>query len=601
MSASCEPVFLALEPDPVLAFLHLPQSGERRRCAVLLCPPFGFEEVCSYRGRRTWAQALAAAGYPAARLDLPGSGDSGGGPRDPDRVPVWCAAIAAAAGWLRDTSGADRVVAIGIGLGGFLACRVAADGAPIDDLVLWSVPARGRLLLRELRAHAGVIAARHPEDHEAAPPLPEGALELVGYLISAETAAALSAIDLTAQPLPAAQQRRVLLLSRDRLRPDERLREHLERSGAAVTVLEGTDYSALMAHPQETRPPLATIDATLEWLGEGRVDESSADEVRARVNVSAARDHLQITGDGRAIRETALAVEASGRRLFGVLTEPVDGERADLCAVLLTAGALRHTGPNRAWVECARRWAARGVPTVRVDWLGIGDSDGEDLTLVTDPALYAAGRLEETLAVLDQLQARELPGRFVLGGLCSGAYWSLHTALRDRRVVGALMINLWGFFWSAELVAERDRRASAAALRSGMVERVLSGRLRAADVRRGLRSLRSARPPGLGGGSIERAQAPDIDRTLDQLRELDVQLLLLLAHGEPLYDQFVRDRRIEALSRWPNLVLERIPSRDHMFRALWLQHHVHERLDAALDRVLAGAGVGEPEQGLPSA
>ena len=71
-----EAVCLGSEPDPVLAFLHVPQ-GDPRAVAVLLCPPFGWEEDCSYRARRRWAQVLADAGYATARLYLPGSGDSG--------------------------------------------------------------------------------------------------------------------------------------------------------------------------------------------------------------------------------------------------------------------------------------------------------------------------------------------------------------------------------------------------------------------------------------------------------------------------------------------------------------------------------------------
>ena len=63
---------------------------------------------------------------------------------------------------------------------------------------------------------------------------------------------------------------------------------------------------------------------------------------------------------------------------------------------------------------------------------------------------------------------------------------------------------------------------------------------------------------------------------------------MLHSEGASLYDQLVRQGALDQHERWPNLTVEQIPSRDHTFRALWLQRHVHESLDRALDRVLGG-------------
>jgi len=58
--------------------------------------------------------------------------------------------------------------------------------------------------------------------------------------------------------------------------------------------------------------------------------------------------------------------------LSGVLTEPLGSGEGVLCAILLNAGAVRRIGHHRMWVEVARRWAARGVPTLRLDVVGVG-------------------------------------------------------------------------------------------------------------------------------------------------------------------------------------------------------------------------------------
>jgi pimeloyl-ACP methyl ester carboxylesterase len=578
-----EALYLSTGSDSVLAMLDRPPQAERRATAVMIVPPFGWEEMCSYRGRRTWSQMLAQAGYLTARVDLPSTGDSAGLPTDPGRFEAWSGAVAATAAWLRGE--AERVVAIGIGLGGALACRALADGAAIDDLVLWSVPARGRALLREMRAYAAMIASRYPEDEQNGPPVPDDALMLVGYLMSAETSDAIGKLDLTALPVPNGADRRVLLLGRDRAAPDQKLREHYERAGATVTVAEGVGHDVLMAHPQETRPPLKTIETTLAWLAAG-----SDGHEPSGISVSSAPEaqpELSLSGNGTELREAPLWFEHDGQRLFGILTEPADGNVGDVTVVLLNGGALRRTGPNRSSVETARRWAARGVPCVRIDYPGIGDSDGDDPELTENRYLYAPGRLQETIAVLDQLAARGLPDRFVLGGLCAAAYWGVHTAIADSRVVGVLGINLWAFFWSPELVAERDRRATSQALRKGLIERVRNGRVNAQLVRRAVRSFRPSGGRRGRHGSIERAQTPKVDRVLDQLRDQGTQLLLLLGEGEPLYEQFEREKRIEHMDRWPNVTLARIPTRDHTFRALWLQQEVADNLDQAIEQVLA--------------
>jgi hypothetical protein len=109
-----EPVYLDAESGGVLAFLHLPAADSKRETAVLFCPPFGWEEACSYRGLRTWAATLARDGYPTLRLTLPSLGDSAGVPRDPQRLRAWSAAVAASAAWLRARTTVARVAAIGI-------------------------------------------------------------------------------------------------------------------------------------------------------------------------------------------------------------------------------------------------------------------------------------------------------------------------------------------------------------------------------------------------------------------------------------------------------------------------------------------------------
>src|SRR4051794_23037240 len=107
--------------DPVFGIFHA--AAAPAATAVLLLPPFGYDDICAYRGLRAWALTLAADGVPVLRVDLPGSGDSGGTPRDRGRAESWPTAVAAAAAGLRAQAGPRPGVAVGGRLGGPVATQ----------------------------------------------------------------------------------------------------------------------------------------------------------------------------------------------------------------------------------------------------------------------------------------------------------------------------------------------------------------------------------------------------------------------------------------------------------------------------------------------
>jgi hypothetical protein len=159
-----------------------------------------------------------------------------------------------------------------VGLGGLLAVEALAAGALIDDLILWAVPSRGQTYLRELRMHADLISGSIGESH---PERSDGALELSGYLMSAETAAILNATRLTDLAVQPEESRRVLLLGRDGRGVDDKLVRLLDEPPTDVTVMEASDHEQLMAHPEASRVPRESIAATIDWLGQAAVVTSA--------------------------------------------------------------------------------------------------------------------------------------------------------------------------------------------------------------------------------------------------------------------------------------------------------------------------------------
>ncbi len=131
--------------------------------------------------------------------------------------------------------------------------------------------------------------------------------------------------------------------------------------------------------------------------------------------------------------------------LVGVATLPghADGQTPDSdrpAIIMMTPGMLHHVGPYRMYVQLARGLSKEGFLSFRFDLSGIGESlavgtSGTSLERATS----------EAAAAMDLLQSEFGIEKFILFGLCSGADDSVHTALKDDRVTGAILLDACGF------------------------------------------------------------------------------------------------------------------------------------------------------------
>lgn len=586
-----QPLFLHSQPDPVFVTYHRaaePEGG----AAVLICPPFGWEEICAYRSLGDWSRTLATARHPTLRLTLPGTGDSGGAPNAPDRPGAWRRAITDAAGWLLEESHAERLVCVGMGLGGLLALQAAAAGAPIDDFVLWGVPTRGKALIRQLRAFAQLERAQIYDGAANPPPVPaDGEIECGGFVISADTAREIAAFDIRGLDLASGSARRALLLERDGLAVDPELTDRMDALGVDVVLSAGPGYADMTSHPQTSRPPQVVIEGMLHWLRDAPSRPVTVPDHAGRHGPWPVADARTLMPD-IAVRETVLSIPGPTGRLEAVLSES-DGTARPGCVVLLNAGAVRRVGPNRMWVEAARRWAASGLTVLRADLEGIGDSEGDATPYADDAALYADRFVPQVLSVIDHLKSREVAGPLVVGGLCSGAYWALHAALVDERIDGLLMLNPRVLTWDNEIGAARDMRALLTQRPSlARIRRVARGQRRREFVRWLLgtpaRIVRRQRSRDVAIRSRAMAGA------IAGLSERGCSLLWLFTEREPLADEFRRDGRLERFGGAAGATLAVVPVRDHTLRPVWAQRTAHQILD---DAVAAATGAPLPATG----
>jgi hypothetical protein len=358
---------------------------------------------------------------------------------------------------------------------------------------------------------------------------------------------------------------RVLVLGRDETPPEAELVEHLGSAGAVVEADRGPGWDDMVLHPALTVPPPPTMARLAAWLVEGRRDGAPDPGSVA----SPAR--LEAPG-GNAWREEVLTGLPADS--FAVLTEPVgaaEDEDRDV-VVFLNAGGVRHTGPNRIWVDSARELAGLGTRSVRMDLAGIGEADGPSARFAEISEFYAPEFGRQVIAVLDSLERAGIGRRFVVLGLCSGGYWSFRVGLEDRRVAKAIMLNPGALRWRSSLVMEQHGKGLGMLAQGRLWKKLLRGEFDARQiraflqlagrrlsrlVRAGMRKLR----PSTAGQPLERSD--QIEGDLDALRDASVPAVLAFSQDEMTEEELRGFGILDQLERWPNLAMVDLPGVDH--------------------------------------
>ncbi len=420
--------------DQCAGWLH-PASGGR---GVVICGSFGFEDLCSHKTLAILAERIASAGQPALRFDYQGCGDSGGALTDAELLDAWKRNVRAAIDCLRARAGVSEIALVGLRLGAALAAEIAADLEGVARLVLIAPPAAGRSYMRELKALARVIA---PED-ACAP----GELSIAGYQLPADLVKSLGCVEPAL--IRAAPAAKVLAMGRDAL-AGHPVVTRLTALGCDVTTEAFEGYDAMMCDPTASKTPLAAVERIAGWIVQGAPKEGA----RPVHPVPAT-----ITGPDFA--ESAVRF-GKGRALAGVYCRSPNGTPKQ-ALVILNAGAIHHIGWARGSVELARRLAASGVATLRIDVGGVGDSFAA--ATGASGSLYAPELKGDVSAALDWLTSQGIRDVSVLGA-CSGAYQALQATLADERIRRVALVNqlcyVWGATYSMQLSAWRATKASA--------------------------------------------------------------------------------------------------------------------------------------------
>ncbi|TDU32297.1 acetyl esterase/lipase [Panacagrimonas perspica] len=439
------PFYFGPEGRKCFGWLHRPASDKATNLGVVLCNPLGYDVMCAHRSYRYIATRLAAEGIATVRFDYPSGGDSPGNVDDPDRVAAWISSIRDACSEIKRHAGVTRLVLFGLRAGGTLAAEAARGIPDLVGFAAWSPFVSGTLLIRELRALAGMTS--QAEGGTSSIIRADGGLHVAGFALSLQTVDDLQKISLTKLAEPPASC--CLLMARDDLPSDSRLSKHWSAVGSRVLSVTVPGYAQMMRDAFESSLPLEAVETLTDWVKNLRTPFETHVEVtdlaNQRARVPAAPGVLE-----------QAEWFGPGLELSGISSRPESGTPKRTAILFGTVGANHRIGSNRLHVEIGRDLARLGYLSLRMDIGGTGDS-GQ----VCERERFWEYKRDTHLDIVEGVEWLLRQPRVeavVLWGICSGAYMCYHAALASESVSGALLFNLQLFRWREQEVKENLAR-----------------------------------------------------------------------------------------------------------------------------------------------
>ncbi len=269
------------------------------------------------------------------------------------------------------------------------------------------------------------------------------------------------------------------------------------------------------------------------------------------------------------IDERALAFDCGGDRLVGILALPAQSPpkvQVQGRGVLVVVGGPQYrAGSHRQFTLLARDLAADGVPTMRFDYRGMGDSAGDMRSFETVA--------DDLRAAVDAFMAA-VPGlrEVVLWGLCDGASVIAMHAADDARVAGVVLLNPW--VRSEQGIARATLRHyyRARLLDAAFWRKLLGGRF---DVAGSLGSMLGLARAARGGqDGVTEQQAPFPVRMRTGLRAFAGPVLVITSGADLTAREFCdlagADREWKRLLAAPRVTRRELDKADHTFsRRAW--------------------------------
>ena len=263
-------------------------------------------------------------------------------------------------------------------------------------------------------------------------------------------------------------------------------------------------------------------------------------------------------------REQAVVFVCEGCRLIGIVTLP---ETAALAGVVIVVGGPQYrAGSHRQFTLLARHLAEQGIASIRFDYRGMGDSEGEMRNFeVVDADIRAA--VETLQTHVPSLQ------RIALWGLCDAASAALYYAPTDPRISDLVLLNPWVHSPAGAARVQLKHYYLSRLMQRSFWAKLLSGKLRLGESAQSLASAtRLASPDATSAPTDPRHGGPGyVDRMFEGLRQFRGNILFLLSGNDFTAKEFVAltqsDKRWKKTCRSAKIKHETVKDANHTFSA----------------------------------
>jgi uncharacterized protein len=140
--------------------------------------------------------------------------------------------------------------------------------------------------------------------------------------------------------------------------------------------------------------------------------------------------------------EPVTFLNQQGLRLFGIVSKPAVPSTTGLAVILLSPGIKSRVAPHRLYNKIADSIVDLGLPVLRFDFSGLGDSEGTS-TEVLLADLYGGIQLgryvDDTRAAVAWVRAQLGVERCLLVGLCGGGITGVLAAARDAEHIAGIV------------------------------------------------------------------------------------------------------------------------------------------------------------------